>query len=139
MAEQSRLAKNLFMNDPSLVLRRVAVGIIAFWSGNDEVGYRKSWPVGPLFKHMLFAIPALLGLWGMFLLLRRSKDRVAAAVLAIIVLVFPLPYYAITQPRYRAPIEPILVLLSVYGLLRSSCGCALTNRRRSGSGNPNAQ
>jgi hypothetical protein len=139
MAEQSRLAKNLFMNDPSLVLRRVAVGIIAFWSGNDEVGSRKYWPVGSLFKHMLFAIPALLGLWGMFLLLRRSKDRVAAAVLAIIVLVFPLPYYAITHTRYRAPIEPVLVLLSVYGLLTSSWGCALTNRRRSGSGNPNAQ
>jgi hypothetical protein len=31
------------------------------------------------------------------------------------------------------------VLLSVYGLLTSSWGCALTNRRRSGSGNPNAQ
>ena len=121
MAEQSRLAKDLFVNDPSLVLSRVAVRIIAFWSGNDEVDSRNAWPVTPLFKHVLFAIPVLVGLCGMFLLLREGEDRVGTAIIVIIVLVFPLPYYAsLTLPRYRAPIEPFLVLLSVYGLLSIS-------------------
>ena len=32
MAEQNRLAKDLIINNPSLVLRRVAIRIIAFWS-----------------------------------------------------------------------------------------------------------
>src|SRR5206468_3088796 len=64
------------------------------------------------------AIPVLVGLWGMFLLLREGEDRVAMAIIVIIILLFPLPYYAtLTMPRYRAPIEPFLVLLSVYGLL----------------------
>ena len=118
MAEQNRLAKDLIINNPSLVLRRVAIRIIAFWAGSEEVEWRIRYPVGPFLKHMLFAIPALTGFWGMFLLLRHSKDRVAAVVFVTIILVFPLPYYAaISQPRYRVPVEPFLVLLTVYGFL----------------------
>jgi hypothetical protein len=140
MAEQSRLVKDLFVTDPSLVLRRVAVRIIAFWSGNDEVDSRNPWPVTPFFKHVLFAIPVLVGLWGMFLLLREGEDRVAIAMFVIIILVFPLPYYAtLTVPRYRAPIEPFLVLLGVYGLLSISRGGRPPERRRSGSANSERQ
>jgi hypothetical protein len=118
MAEQNRLAKDLVINNPSLVLRRVAIGIIAYWAGNQEIEWRIGYAVVPFLKHMLFAIPALTGLWGMFLLLRQSKDRVAAVIFVTIILVFPLPYYAtIAGPRYRVPIEPFLVLLTVYGFL----------------------
>jgi hypothetical protein len=136
MAEQSHLAKQLFINDPSFALRRAAGRMIVFWTGNDEVGWRDSWfsaiirmavdtriadPLKPLFKHVLFAIPSLAGFLGMLFLIRESKDRVAAAVIASIILIFPLPYYvALTLPRYRTPIEPFLLLLSVYGLLRFS-------------------
>ena len=118
MAEQNRLAKDLVINDPSLVLRNVASQFIAFWAGSEEVEWRIGYAVGPFLKHMLFAIPVLTALWGLFLLLRQSKDRVAKAIIIIIILIYPLPYYlAVTQPRYRAPIEPFLVLLTVYGLL----------------------
>ena len=117
MAEQNRLAKDLIINNPSLVLRRVASRIVAFWAGGEEVEWRIRYPVGPFLKHMLFAIPALTALWGL-LLLRQSKDRVAKAIIIIIVLTFPFPYYlAVTGPRYRVPIEPFLVLLTVYGFL----------------------
>jgi hypothetical protein len=55
----------------------------------------------------------------MLLLLRESEDRIAAAIVTIVILAFPIPYYVtLTMPRYRAPIEPFLVLASGYGLLR---------------------
>ena len=132
MAEHYRLVKDLVVNDPSLVLHNVASQFIAFWTGNEEVEWRIGYAVGPLLKHILFAIPALTALWGL-LLLRQSKDRVAKAIIIIIVLTFPFPYYlAVTGPRYRVPIEPFLVLLTVYGFLEIRRDMH-QNRRRSES------
>jgi hypothetical protein len=136
MAHQTLLAKDLFLNDPSFAMRRIAVRMIVFWGGSEEVDWREPWSgvlihVRPLFRlvfnHALFAIPALTGLLGLLLLLNKSEDRVAAAIITIVILAFPIPYYlTLTMPRYRAPIEPFLVLLSGYGLLRVSSNCAST-------------
>ena len=63
----------------------------------------------------------------MLLFIRESEDRVAAVIITIVIIAFPIPYYvALTMPRYRAPIESFLVLASGYGLLRVSGNCAPT-------------
>jgi hypothetical protein len=117
MALQSRLAKTLIIRQPSLVLRRIGTRSTAFWIGNSEVN-RNPWPVGIFLKHALFAVPALAALWGLRVFWRDGVNHIAALSLTIVVLVFPLPYYlTLTVPRYRAPIEPTLVFLGVYGLL----------------------
>jgi len=138
MAHQTLLARDLFLNDPSFVMRRIAIRMIVFWVGSEEVDWRVPWSgvlihVRPLFRlvfnHALFAIPSLTGLLGMLLLLRESEDRIAAAIITIVIIAFPIPYHvALTMPRYRPPIEPFLVLASGNCAPTKSAPVALTQR-----------
>ncbi len=60
--------------------------------------------------HSVFALAGL-----MFALLRRVQGR--GAILTVM-LIYPAPYYnTITAPRFRHPIEPLMVLLTGYLLV----------------------
>ena len=63
MAHQTLRARDLFLNDPSFVMRRIAIRMIVFWVGSEEVDWRVPWSgvlihVRPLFRlvfnHALF-------------------------------------------------------------------------------------
>jgi len=116
MEEKIRLARQLITDHPSDVVGRVVERCIVFWVGDQRVAWNP-WPVGNFLKHLLYTVPALVGFLGLLVFWRDGTDRVSAIIFAIVLIVYPLPYYlALTTPRYRAPIEPFLVLLGAYGL-----------------------
>ena len=85
-------------------LKRIA----DFWDG-AELRYELNPPWQP-WMVLLTSAPALLGL--MFAGLRRFQNL---GPLLIVVLAYPLPYYiTLTAPRFRHPIEPVLVVLIAY-------------------------
>jgi hypothetical protein len=89
----------------------------AFWTGSAFVvgEYWFFGRFGPL-KHLLFALPGLLGLAGAFVLLRQRKPE--GWLFAGIFLLFPMIYtVALSYPRFRLPIEPLLVLCTSVVLL----------------------
>jgi asparagine N-glycosylation enzyme membrane subunit Stt3 len=58
------------------------------------------------------------GLLGLALMLKRRVE--GAGLFALVFVLLPLPYYLITvQPRFRAPMEPLIAILAVY-LFRSA-------------------
>lgn len=71
------------------------------------------WLIGRNGVIYLVAPLAILGIAGLFLAFRSAVP--AAPLLALILIVYPLPYY-ITHPdmRYQHPIQPILAVLAAY-------------------------
>ncbi len=103
---------------PTLLPQRMAQRFVAYWIGNEEVVY-SPWPVPMPAKHALFALLPVAALGGVVSFWR--SNRTAAFVFTALLVVYPLPYYvALTMPRYRAPIEPALVLFAVYCLRRGT-------------------
>lgn len=89
----------------------------AFWTGSAFVvgEYWFFGRFGPL-KHLLFALPGLLGLAGAALLVRQRKPE--GWLFGAIFLLFPVVYtMALSYPRFRLPIEPLLVLCTSVVLL----------------------
>ncbi len=96
-----------------IVLRRYW----AFWTGDAYI-VTDYWFYGrfALLKHFLFAVPGFLGIAGAFVLMRQRKPE--GWLFAGIFLLFPLVYtLAMTYPRFRLPIEPLLVLCTSVVLL----------------------
>jgi 4-amino-4-deoxy-L-arabinose transferase-like glycosyltransferase len=87
-----------------LTLKRVK----DFWDGSELHYEPGSDPWRP-WMVALESIPALLGL--LFAAVRRFR----VGPIALILLIYPLPYYVVyTNPRYRHAIEPLLVILISY-------------------------
>ena len=64
-------------------------------------------------RHVNFPLAALFALAGLWLTIR---NRVRGALLlACFLLIYPLPYYLVNPfPRYKHPIEPVMLMLIVY-------------------------
>ncbi|MFZ0286463.1 MAG: glycosyltransferase family 39 protein [Terriglobales bacterium] len=64
-------------------------------------------------RHVNFLLAALFALAGLWLTIR---NRVRGALLlACFLLIYPLPYYLVNPfPRYKHPIEPVMLMLIVY-------------------------
>jgi 4-amino-4-deoxy-L-arabinose transferase-like glycosyltransferase len=78
------------------------------------------WSTLPLYVRALFiANLSMVLLGGLALILALRQAASEALLYVIVVLVFPLPYYLThTLVRYRFPIEPIITILAVQGLLQ---------------------
>jgi 4-amino-4-deoxy-L-arabinose transferase-like glycosyltransferase len=88
-----------------LVLKRIAW----FWTGHypSGLGSSRQW-----IKLLGLTLPGLLAVLGLFRALIR---RPHCWVLPITLLVFPVPYYlSIMLPRYRVPIEPLVLLMAAF-------------------------
>lgn len=110
-------AVNWITDHPAQWLNLVVRRYWAFWTG-DAFIVTEYWFSGSfaLPKHILFALPGLLALLGVVSLLRQRKPEgwLFAGLLAL----FPIVYtVASTYPRFRLPIEPLLVLCSSVVLL----------------------
>jgi hypothetical protein len=115
MAAESQRARAFALAEPWLVVRRVVNRVEAFWWGTPEVE-RTAWGISARARHLLFLLPAVAGLFALGVLWRRRRqlelDAAVLGVITLLVAIMPLPYYVtLTQPRYRAPIEPWFVLL----------------------------
>ena len=64
-------------------------------------------------RHFNFFLGAALASAGLWLTIRRRKP--GWFLLSCLLLIYPLPYYLVTPfPRYKHPIEPVMLLLIVY-------------------------
>jgi hypothetical protein len=64
-------------------------------------------------KNWLFLASSIIGWWGLGLALKHRKQ--GAGLLAALFVAYPAVYYFVfPHPRYRAPIEPVLLMLAVY-------------------------
>jgi GT2 family glycosyltransferase len=110
VAEQGRLAREWIAENPrrfaELTMRRV----IFYWDGLPRLN-----PVPGLavIKNSLFLATSLLAWGGLLLAWKRRKCGVF--LFASLLIFFPLVYYVcFPEPRYRHPIDPMLVILGVY-------------------------
>lgn len=97
---------------PGTFAANTARRFVYFWAGKPQWTIVAGYDLSPA-RHMAFLLTALFPCMGLWLALRRKRP--AMGLFAAILLIFPLPYYvAHSTPRYRHPIEPLMLLLTVY-------------------------
>jgi hypothetical protein len=119
MREKSSIAKEEIRSHPGRFLRLTAKRVVFFWLGIAETSV---WPM------IAYATTTfLLGLGGLWLLMRAKQVKSTALLFLIPLVLLPLPYY-LTHPdfRFRCVIDPLLTLLAAHALL----ACTSANRRR---------
>jgi hypothetical protein len=90
-----------------------------FWAGTGNID-------GPVLYEIHALLTTLLGALGLFFLVRRGKQDFAALV-AIPLVVFPLPYYIThAEFRYRLNIDPVLTILAGFAVSQM---CAIWAQR----------
>lgn len=105
--EDAKLRTQVFIrNHPFEFSGLVAKRILSFWSG-DELRYESR---DDPFKPWMVLLTSILAFGGLTLAIARRKQwGLYAGLLAL----FPIPYYlTYTNPRYRHPIEPVMVVLT---------------------------
>jgi hypothetical protein len=119
MAAKKRQAIEAIQADPGEFARRTFWRVVNWWLGPWEnlmsnwMQGRRGIPRRPLVT-LLVGVLGLAGFW-----LAWRDRREAFAVYAIVLFFFPLVYY-ITQAnaRYRLAVDPLLILLAVYAVVR---------------------
>ncbi len=118
MQEKKDDAMDYILTHPGREAHLIGHRILATWSGgtpnpvSDFLRTRSSWFRFVLLFNILVAIGTLVGL--VALILRRSEYWFPLAVFPV---VFPWAYYlTIVQPRYRLPIDPVLMLLTAIAI-----------------------
>jgi len=115
--EKAALAKSFIRHHPALFLRLSARRVIATWSGTehpiDDFLHTDSQLARlVILSNVLLTFGTLAGTW----LLARSKNPFTFPV-ALFPVLYPLVYYFThTSLRYRHPIDPLLLLLTVFAV-----------------------
>jgi 4-amino-4-deoxy-L-arabinose transferase-like glycosyltransferase len=103
-------AKAAIQADRWLFLRNTLKRIYFFWFG---VPNPQGHPAADFFRSLNYGFASLSGLMGLFLMLCRRKT--AAVLFAGALLLMPASYYMVTvHARFRHPLEPMILILSVY-------------------------
>ncbi len=115
MAERGRLAREIISADPGHFLWLCVKRTAAFWVGNwasFEVFRGKAM----LVRFVLYAALSVLGLIGLGVAWYRGQH---ALLYTIPLVIYPGLYYLThVEARYRHPIEPYLVILGAYAVVR---------------------
>ena len=118
MHEKQTAAVHYMLSHPARETHLVTRRIISFWSGGtptplkDFLNADATWFRFVLLFNLLAALGALLGI--IFLIRRRSPFWLPVAIFP---LVFPWAYYlTLVLPRYRLPIDPVVLLLTAVAL-----------------------
>ena len=94
---------------PAIFIRLTLRRIFRFWAGTGSVD-------GPPIYEFHALLTTLLGFAGL-LLLYRNRMRAFAVLMALPLLLFPLPYYIThAEFRYRVNLDPLLTLLAAYAV-----------------------
>jgi hypothetical protein len=94
---------------PAIFLRLTLRRCFRFWSGTGSAG-------APLIYELHALLTSLLGFAGLAFLYR-NRSRAFAVLMALPLLLFPIPYYIThAEFRYRLNIDPLLTLLAAYAV-----------------------
>ena len=122
--EMNAEAKARIAERPGQMARWSVDRFFYFWDGTPHAPDRH--PVQEFLRQLSYSFLSVCGVLGLMLMGRRRVE--GAGLMALVFVLMPLPYYLITvQPRFRAPMEPLIAVLAVY-LFRS----ADTTRKFSG-------
>jgi len=109
MRDKSDQALQYIRSHPAIFIRLTLRRIFRFWAGTGSVG-------GPRIYELHALLTTLLGFAGLFFLFR-NRMKAFALLMALPLLLFPLPYYIThAEFRYRLNIDPLLTLLAAYAI-----------------------
>jgi hypothetical protein len=118
MREKQYEAIAFMRAQPGATLHLIARRVALYWFAVSDRP-RFDWSTVPFYVKALFFASMLMILFAWFgaaTALRRSRPGALLFVFAV--LVFPIPYYVThALVRYRFPLDPILAILGVYGVL----------------------
>jgi len=119
MREKQRDAIQFMLAHPRREVRLIAYRFVSIWTGGEPhplryfLRVRSLWLRGVLLFNIIFAA---VGTCLCILMLVRARS-IYAFPLAVFPVVFPCAYYlTLALPRYRLPIDPILMLLAAIGI-----------------------
>jgi hypothetical protein len=113
MREKKELAVQYMQENPRRVMELSWLRFLTVWSGGTPYPVKDFLTNHDLwFRYvLLFNIFAAFGMLAGIIVLWRRHSKYAFP-LALAPLVFPIPYYlTLVEPRYRLPIDPIVLLL----------------------------
>ena len=109
MRDKSAQALQYIRAHPGIFIRLTLRRIFRFWAGTGSA-------VGPPIYEFHALLTTLLGFAGL-LFLYRNRMRAFAGLMALPLLLFPLPYYIThAEFRYRVNLDPLLTLLAAYAV-----------------------
>ena len=112
MDQEKRELQEFVRERPEKVLRFTAQRIWYFWAAPPQATAVAGYDFR-IERHAQFFLAALFAFAGLVLTFRR-KNRYRW-LLAPFLLIYPLPYYLVNPfPRYKHPIEPVMLILIVY-------------------------
>jgi hypothetical protein len=95
---------------PRVFVNMTARRIFRFWTGTGGPGRSPIWAIHA-------TTTTVLGFAGLILIYRNKRIRDLAMVIAIPMLLFPLPYYIThAEFRYRLNIDPLMTVLAAYAI-----------------------
>ena len=107
---------------PAIFIRLTLRRIFRFWAGTGSLD-------GPPIYEFHALLTTLLGFAGL-LLLYRNRMRAFAVLMALPLLLFPLPYYIThAEFRYRVNLDPLLTLLAAYAVTQLAAQLAARRPR----------
>ena len=111
--QQGALAKAWITSHPARFLEISLKRFYFFWSAVPHPATKRSRAYLVLIRNINYCVPNILAILGLILALRR---RVPAAGLFLWVFILvPFTYYFVTsEARFRHPLEPLIVILSVF-------------------------
>lgn len=118
MREKRNLAIDFVLHNPGRVLELSVRRFITVWSGGTAYPIRDFFNNHDLwFRYvLLFNIVAGIGALAGILLLWRARSEFTFPIAAVI-LIYPIPYYlTLVEPRYRLPIDPLVMLMLAFTL-----------------------
>jgi 4-amino-4-deoxy-L-arabinose transferase-like glycosyltransferase len=114
MEEKSRQFREFVREQPGKFVVFTLERAAYFWIGTPQNATIGKYNLLPL-RHLAYFISSVLGFIGLWLTLK--SGRPGGFLLACLLLLYPLPYYLVNPfPRYKHPIEPVLIMLIVYAI-----------------------
>jgi len=108
--DQGRLAREWIDAHPGKFVEISLKRVYYFWNGIPRLAKN---PALAELKNTHTLLLSVVGIWGLLLALKRRIHGVF--LFAALVMFYPLVYYiCFPEPRYRAPIDPQLLILGVY-------------------------
>lgn len=112
-AQQEDAAKAWIASHPARFLQLCGHRFWYFWGGTPHTYGSDPFAWAKQIKNLFYAAWSLLAACGLILAIKRRVHGVF--LFATILLFYPLAYYiTVPEPRYRHPIEPQMLMLSVY-------------------------
>jgi hypothetical protein len=123
---KSQLASDYIRSYPGVFLEMTARRFYRFWAGTGNVTSSSTYQIHAL-------LTTFLGFTGLVLIYRR-RSRAFAILMALPLILFPVPYYIThAEFRYRLNIDPLLTVLAAYAVTQFA---AAWSQRRSKAPTP---